>query len=95
MLLAAFPTVTIQFERVGDDPLHLGVAVYGVESKETKSVKNRILDMDEKLCANSDFALTPLVRDEATTGKYYPEMVSPWNTSHAPMVLHDKPAPKS
>lgn len=25
----------------------------------------------------SDFAITPLVRDEATTEKYYPEFVSP------------------
>lgn len=84
MLNAAFPTVTIQFERVSDDPLHLGVAVYGVESKATKWVKNKILDIDEKLCANTDFAITPLVRDEATTEKYYPEMVSPWKSFLAP-----------
>jgi hypothetical protein len=78
MLNAAFPTVTIQFELVGDDPFHLGVAVYGVESIATKWVKDKILDIDEKLCANSAFAITPLVRDEATTEKYYPELVAPW-----------------
>lgn len=80
MLNAAFPTVTIQFELVGDDPFHLGVAVYGVESKAVKWVKDKILDIDEKLCANSHFAITPLVRDEATTEKYYPEFISPWKS---------------
>src|ERR1035441_9669781 len=80
MLNAAFPTVTIQFELVGDDPFHLGVAVYGVDQIATKWVKDKILDIDEKLCANSDFAITPLVRDEATTEKYYPEFMSPWKS---------------
>ena|ERR1022692_521653 len=84
MLNTAFPTVTIRFERVGDAPFHLGVAVYGVESKATKWVKDKILDIDEKLCANTDFAITPLVRDEATTAKYYPEFVSAWKSFLAP-----------
>jgi hypothetical protein len=78
MLNAAFPKVTIQFERVSDDLFHIGVGVYGVEPNATKWVEDRILDIDEKLCTNTDFALTPLVRDEATTKKYYPEFASPW-----------------
>lgn len=84
MLNAAFPTVTIQFERVGDDPFHIGVAVFGVESNAIKWVKDKILDIDEKICANSEFAITPLVRDEATTEKYYHELMSPWNVCHTP-----------
>ena len=85
MLNAAFPTVTIQFERISDDPFHVGVAVYGVESNAIKWVKNKILDIDEKLCVNTEFAITPLVRNEATTEKYYPEFVSPWKSFHAPV----------
>jgi hypothetical protein len=84
MLNAAFPKVTIQFERIGDDPFHIGVAVYGVEANAVKWVKGKILDIDEKLCADTEFAITPLVRDEATTEKYYPELVSPWKHFHAP-----------
>ena len=82
MLNAAFPTVTIQFEHVGDDPLHIGVSVYGVEASSVKWVKERILEIDEKLCADGDFALTPLVRDEATTEKFYPQFSSPWKWHH-------------
>jgi hypothetical protein len=78
MLNAAFPTVTIRFEKIGDDPFHIGVGVYGVESQAVRWVKDKILDIDEKLCANTDFAITPLVRDEATTEKHYPELMSPW-----------------
>ncbi len=84
MLNGAFPTVTIQFERIGDDPFHVGVAVYGVESNAIKWVKDKILDIDEKICANSEFAITPLVRDEATTEKFYPEFASAWKASDAP-----------
>lgn len=83
MLNAAFPKVTIQFERIGDDPFHLGVSVYGVEANAVKWVKDRILDIDEKLCADTDFAITPLVRDEATTEKFYPQFVSPWKLVQA------------
>ena len=86
MLNAAFPTVTIQFERIGDNPCHIGVAVYGVESNATKWVKDKILDIDEKLCTDTDFVITPLVRDEETTEKYYPNFISPWKVCHAPKV---------
>src|ERR1700677_1124895 len=78
MLNAAFPTVTIQFERISDDPFHLGVSVYGVEASSVKWVKDKILDIDEKLCAGGQYAITPLVRDEATTDKFYPQFSSPW-----------------
>jgi hypothetical protein len=78
MLNAAFPAVTIRFERISDDPFHIGVAVYGVEASAVKWVKDRILDIDEKLCADTEFAITPLVRDEATTERFYPEFLSPW-----------------
>jgi len=81
MLNAAFPTVTIQFEQIGDDPLHIGVAVYGVESLAVKWVKSKILDIDEKLCTDTEFAITPLVRDEATTDKFYPQFASTWKAS--------------
>ena len=54
MLNAAFPTVTIQFECIGDDPFHIGVSVYGVESRAIKWVKDKILDIDEKLCADTE-----------------------------------------
>lgn len=78
MLNGAFPTVTVQFERINDDPFHIGVSVYGVEASAVKWVKEKILDIDEKLCADGDYALTPLVRDEATTEKYYPQFSTPW-----------------
>ena len=80
MLTAAFPTVTIHFDRIGDDPFHIGVSVYGVDANAVKWVKSKILEIDEKLCANTDFAITPLVRDVATTEKYYPQFVSPWKS---------------
>jgi hypothetical protein len=88
MLNAAFPTATIQFDRISEDPFHIGVSVYGVEANAVKWVKEKILDIDEKLCADSEFAITPLVRDEATTEKFYPQFASPWKwlpagTSHA------------
>jgi hypothetical protein len=78
MLNGAFPAVTVQFERINDDPFHLAVSVYGVETSAVKWVKEKILDIDEKLCADGDFALTPLVRDEATTDKFYPQFSTPW-----------------
>ena len=78
MLNGAFPTVTIQFERINDDPFHLGVSVYGVEASAVKWVKEKILDIDEKLCADGEYAITPLVRDEATTEKFYPQFSTPW-----------------
>ena len=84
MLNSAFPTVTVHFERISDDPFHIGVAVYGVESNAVKWVKDKILDIDEKLCANTDFVITPLVRDEAATAKYYPHLMSAWQACDAP-----------
>ena len=82
MLNAAFPTATIQFERVSDDPFHIGVGVYGVATNATKWIEDKILDIDEKICANTEFVITPLVRDEATTDKYYPELSTPWKVSY-------------
>jgi hypothetical protein len=87
MLNAAFPTVTIQFERISDDPFHIGVAVYGVESNAVKWVKGKILDIDEKLCSDTEFVITPLVRDEATTEKFYPEFISPWKAFHSSVYV--------
>jgi hypothetical protein len=77
-LSAAYPTVTIQIEQLGDDPCDLGVSVFGVEHKVVKWVKDRILDLDEELCCNTEFVLTPLVRNKETTQKYYPQFLSPW-----------------
>jgi hypothetical protein len=78
LLAAAFPWVTIQFEKISDDPFHVGVGVFGVERQLVKWVEERILDIDAKICADTEFALTPLVRDEATTQKYYPDLMSAW-----------------
>jgi hypothetical protein len=78
VLSASFPFVTIQIERVEDDPLDLGVSVFGVEKNAVKWVKNKILDLDEELCSNTEFVITPLVRDRETTRKYYPQFLSPW-----------------
>jgi len=78
MLSGAFPCVTIQFDQIGDNPLHLGVSVYGVEPNAVRWLKDKILALDYDLCAGTDFALTPLVRDKETTAKFYPQFTSPW-----------------
>ncbi len=78
VLSASFPTVTIHIDRIAEDPLDLGVSVFGVDKNAVKWVKDMILDLDEDLCANTEFVLTPLVRDSEITRKFYPQFLSPW-----------------
>src|SRR5581483_691237 len=77
---AAFPRVTVQFEQIEDDPFHIGVGVYGVEAPAVKWVEEKILDIDIQICSDTEFALTPLVRDEATTNQYYPQYAFAWKS---------------
>jgi hypothetical protein len=82
MLTWAFPRVTIQFEQINDDPFHIGVGVYSVDPSAVRWVEDKILDIDAEICTGTEFAITPLVRDEATTLKYYPEFCSAWKEIH-------------
>src|SRR5438270_7870908 len=81
LLGAAFPKFAITFEAIEDDPFHVGVNVFGVERDLVKWVEERVLDLGTKLCENTEFLLTPLVRDLDTTQRFYPQFLSPWQRS--------------
>lgn len=80
VLSSALPSLTIKIEQLADQTGDLGVSVFGVEKNMVKWVREIILDLDTELCSQTDFALTPLVRDIETTRKYYPQFLSAWTS---------------
>ena len=78
VLCAAFPAHNIQIAQLGENSGDLGISVFGVERNAVRWVKDTILSLDAELCAHTEFALTPLVRDVEVTRKYYPQFLSAW-----------------
>ena len=81
-LAGAFPQCLVRFESAGDDPTLIGVGVYGVDKKLVGWVERKIMEVGDPLLGNSDLVLIPLVRDEETTAKYYPHLLSPESGDH-------------
>ena len=88
-LQAAFPAYTVVLESAGDDDGCLGVAVYGVEKHFLKAVQDEIFCIEERVCGVAGIVLIPLVRDQATTRKFYPQHEQAWSLSGACLIPSD------
>ena len=73
VLAGALPEYVVRFEPAGDDPTLIGAGVYGVDKKLVGWVETKIMEVGERLLGHSGLVLIPLVRDEETTAKHYPE----------------------
>src|SRR5690349_16179993 len=88
ILTASFPLYSVVFEHAGEDVDLIGVGVYGVKKEFINWVEERIIDLDEKLCSDTGLMLVPLVRDEETTEKFYPQFIKPWTQRVSFAGLH-------
>jgi len=76
VLAGALPEYAVRFEPAGDDPTLIGAGVYGVDKKLVGWVETKIMEVGDRLLGNSGLILIPLVRDEETTAKHYPQFLA-------------------
>lgn len=72
---AVTPNAVIQISPLSENDGDLGVSVFAVEHGNVRTVKDIILNLDGELCVGTEFSLTPMVRDMATTRKHYPQFL--------------------
>lgn len=83
-LKAAFSSYVVRLESVPNEPLLVGVGVYGVANERVLQIAERIAELEEQLFPSGELGLVPLIRNTITTAKYYPDRLRPvpvkWET---------------
>ena len=78
-LTSKLKNFVVRIEDVPDEPRIIGVGVYGVDQEQVMIVAETVLDAEEQLFPDGEFALLPLVRNQEVTARYYPQFLEPWH----------------